>query len=392
MSEVTRAFGAGDVERIPACDLDHAGNRLQLVRHIAAMANSGGGTLVLGARRNGTVVGLTAEVAVKLNEAKLAEIAADYLHPDHVDLTAASIAQLDDKQVVEVTVRGHREPPLVMARGGRIDESADGAADNEIFAANQVVVRRNGRTETARRDDHLRWRHEALADLRRELQERLGLVLEAPAGATVRVMSGGEVLDEPSYFLDRSTDLFRLQPEQLLSSRDLVYLWLHRATLDVDDDAARLVVQSALRKRATLYLWLAVLPVSDEQIRRMLFEAVTMRDRDKSDAARAVLAVCALYFDAETYDALVADLRASGYAHMREATDALPDIDQARIQLDNERLTNSSQAQLVSAPGNELFDQVDQLLARGGSPPRRVPSFGLELLTRKLDRRIGDQA
>ncbi|MEL7157507.1 MAG: RNA-binding domain-containing protein [Actinomycetota bacterium] len=394
MSEGAMVTTADEVERMPDGDLDDPRHRLQLVRHLVAMANSGGGTVVVGARRDGTVVGVTPEAAAAFDASAVAALVDDVVAPDRIDLTASATPAPEGRVVVAIEVRGHREPPLVPARAGthqqRPAQGADGpGAEVEVFAAHQVLVRRNGRTEIARRDDHRRWRTDALDRLRRELHERLALVVEAPVGSTVRVVTDDEVQDEPSYFLTRSTELFRVQPEQLLSSRDLVYLWLHRRTLDPGPDAVRLIVHSALRKRATLYLWLAVLPVSVPRVRELLFEAVSMRDRDKSDAARAVLLVCALYLDADAYEALAAELGASSYAHMREAVDELPGREQATARLELERLAGTGQEELVSAPDHELFAQVDGLLAGNRTPPRRVPSIGLELFVRALERRDG---
>ena len=246
----------------------------------------------------------------------------------------------------------------------------------------------NGRTQLARRPDFVRWRSEAVDEVRRQVYERLALVVEAPRCATVRILTNDEVHDPPSYFLSRSTDLFRLQPDRLLSSQDLVQLWLSRATLRFDDTASELVVQSALRKRATLYPWLAVLPLSDEQIRRFLFGAVTMKDRDKSDAARAMLLVCALYFDEGDYSALAAAVAQSSYAHMREAVEAMPDIGAARRQLENERAVGRGErAGAGDEPDHELLARIDDLVAAQGAGSRRLPALGLELLERKLSRR-----
>ncbi len=381
---------SGDVERVGTLRLDDPRSRLELVRHVVAMANSGGGTVVIGEKRNGNVVGVGADVAAAVSATGVGELVADAVRPDRVELVVTRDDLGEGRHLVEVKVSPCAEPPLVMARAGTVPPTGtNGSGDAEgtpttVFAAHEVVVRRSGRTETARRDDHLRWRTAALDGLRRELSERLSLVVEAPAGATVRVVTGDEVLDEPSYLLSRSTDLFRLQPEQLLSSSDLVYLWLHRRTLTFTEDSVRLLVHSALRKRATLYLWLSVLPITAPEVRRLLFEAVAMRDRDKSDAARAVLLVCALYLADDDYGALVDRLRESSYAHMRSAAELLPDPAQASEQLRNEALVGSGQEQLLLAPANELYDHVDRLLSQGGNVPRRVPSFGLELLRRRL--------
>lgn len=373
------------VERRRSCDLDDSHDRLVLVREVVALLNSGGGTIVIGVKKNGDVVGIPVRMAARLELRTIEEIVNGYIRPDQVELVVNVAETENDHRLVEIGVRGVPDPPVVVAQAGTHTDSA--GRQQEVFGAQSVFVRRNNRTELARREDHLRWRAEAIDNVRREIRERLTLVVDAPMEAKVRIVTKDEVRDEPSYFLSRSTELFRLQADQLLSSQDLVYLWLHRATLTFDDEASELVVQSALRKRATLYLWLTVLPLATDQIRRFLFRALTMKDRDKSDAARAMLLVSALYLEADDYVKLAAALAQSNYVHMREAVETLPDIEHARAQLKGERLIGRGQEQLVQEPDLGLFAQVDELLGRGGTPSRRVPSLGLELLCRKLDRR-----
>lgn len=356
-----------------------------LVREVAALLNSGGGTIVVGAKKNGEVVGITVGMAAKLERRTIEKIVNGYILPDQVELVVNVAETENDRRVVEIGVRAVPDPPVVLAQAGT--HTDDAGSQHEIFGPRSVFVRRHNRTELAGREDHLRWRAEAIDNVRREIRERLTLVVDAPMDAKVRIVTKDEVRDEPSYFLSRSTELFRLQADQLLSSQDLVYLWLHRATLTFDDEASELIVQSALRKRATLYLWLTVLPLATEQIRRFLFRALTMKDRDKSDAARAMLLVSALYLDVDDYLKLAAALAQSKYVHMREAVETLPGIEHARAQLKGERLIGRGQEQLVQEPDLGLFAQVDELLGRSGTPSRRVPSLGLELLCRKLERR-----
>ena len=368
-----------DVERIRTCDLDVASDRLSLIRDLAAMANSGGGTIVVGARKGGQFVGVAPEVGAKLERVRVERMVEDYIRPDRVAVTVGTTEIDGGKVVIDVTVSAAADPPIVLSQPGVADE-------HEVFPAHSVVVRRNGKTELARRDDYHRWQAEAVDRLRKEIHERLALVVDAPSDAKVRLVGADGITDEPSYLLSRSSELFRQQPDRLLSTQDLVYLWLNRDTLTVDDEAAELIVQSALRKRTTLYLWLTLLPLTQNQIRAYLTRALTMRDRDKSDAARAMLLVCALYLGEEEYENLASSLSRSSYAHMREAVEALPNIEQARAQLQGERSISSGQEQLIREPDHSLFAQIDELLEQGVGPPRRVPSLGLELLHRKLER------
>lgn len=377
----------GNVERMPSCNLDSARDRLVLCREVASMLNSGGGTILIGVKKGGQPAGLRPEQATELEPDVVTKLINDHLTPDQVEL-AVTTTTGDDGVIVEISVPAIPDPPVVLARAGTYIDAADD--EQSVFGAQSVFVRHNNRTVVAGREDYLRWRADAVDDVRRGLNERLAMVVAAPPEARIRVVTSEEVRDEPSYFLSRSTELFGLQNDQLLSNQDLLYLWLHRSTLQIDDAAAELLVQSALRRRATLYLWLSVLPIGPAEIRRFLERAVDMKDRDKSDAARAMLFVCALYLEPDDYVKLAAALEASSYAHMREAAETLPDIEQAKAQLKGERLIGSGQGQLVHEPDFELFRQVDELLERTGPGSRRVPSLGLELLCRKLERRNAD--
>ena len=367
------------------CDFGRDADRLKMVRLVAALMNSGGGRIVIGSAPDGKTAGLDTEKADLLGHEAVVGLVNDYLRPDRVELTVEPTTTTEGKVVVELGVAGAPEPPVVLATAGTYVDR--GGKEQTVFGPHAVYVRNNGRTQIARRADFLRWRSDAVEGVRRQMTERLALVIDAPSDATVRVLAVDEIRDPPSYFLSRSTDLFRLQPDRLLTGQDLVQLWLSRSTLRFDDTASELVVQSALRKWATLYAWLAVLQLSNEQIRRFLFGAVTMKDRDKSDAARAMLLVCALYFDEADYTELVAAVAQSSYAHMREAAEAMPDIAAARSQLASERVVGHKAEGSGRQPDHELLARIDELVVAQGAGSRRLPALGLQLLERKLSRR-----
>ena len=154
------------------------------------------------------------------------------------------------------------------------------------------------------------------------------------------------------------------------------------STIVVGDGAAELLFQSALRKRATLFLWLTRLELSPVDIKRHLWTGLAMRDRDKSDAARSMLQVSALFLGAADYAELRAALADSSYAHMREAAAEWPSIADAVVA--TEAMADSSLRTLSEA---ELHDAVDALLSDGGSAVgRRAGPLGLELLRRSLAR------
>lgn len=378
-------LGYVDVQRIANFSPGRDADRLQIVRHVVAMANSGGGRVVLGssgALDDDDAAGLEPVQTAALFEGDtLGDLIDDFVRPDRVEVGVDATTVASGRVVIELRVGGTAMPPLVLSKAGVYADTFD--HEHTVFGAGTVLTRRNGRTVGAQREDYLAWRADAVAEVRRHLHERLALVIEAPPEAQIRVLTNDEVRDRASFFLSRAADLFQVQPDRLLSAQDLVYLWLHRDTLVLDDRTTELLFQSALRRRTTLYPWLAVLPITAEQARGWLFAALDMRDRDKSDGAKAILLVGALYFDASIYGQLSARLAASTYAHMREAVAALPDTASAVRQLENERLAPKDREQAAGLSATELLARIDAILAKQGSSSRRVPGLGLELLDRR---------
>lgn len=368
------------VERRTTLDFDNPQTRLQLVRDITAMANSGGGRLIIGVKADGTEQGIRVDLADKLGAEQLADLVADHVAPDRVAVQVERRDVAEGAVVVEIQVAAAQVPPLVLSKPG-VHQPA-GGDPVEVFPADAVVVRRGSRVTPARRDDFRRWTQEAVSAARAQIQEQLLLVANAPVGARIRVIGEDEVRDEPSYFLSRSSDLFQRRPERLLDSGDLAYLWSHRETLDLTGPSGQLVVQSALRKRATLFLWLRWLKPDAVWLDRQLWRVFDVADRDKSDAARSMLQVAALFLDRDRYEALRLRLSDSRYAHMREAAEDWPTPSQAMAAI--EGLRDST---LAETSEEELFTLSDGLLAEGGQQvSRRALPIGLELLLRQQDR------
>jgi len=284
-------------------DFDNSAQIAHVAVEAAAIANSGGGTVTVDSDLDVEALGalLDAHVAPASIEAVI-----ERRSPDGQETALLSIPAAP-------------EPPLVMATA------------SEAFEANSVVVRRANRIERARHDDYQRWRSEAIDAARQTIVNRLTMVIDAPPTARIQVISGEQVDDEPNFLLSRSTDLFVLRPSRLLGPNDLVYLWLHRNSLDLSKAQSQaLIIQSALRKRATLFLWLAEIMPDPADVRRQLRRAVTMSDRDKSDAARSILQVASLYLGYGEYNRLRTALAESGYRHMEQAANEWFEPEQAR--------------------------------------------------------------
>ena len=357
--------------------------RLQLIRDVVAIANAGGGLVVVGARADGTDVGIGPERALQLAPGEVRAAVDGYITPDELVLVTTNRSLESGRVVVEIEVPPANEPPLVLARSGEF-EAADGQT-RTVFAAHSVYVRRSGRVQLARRDDYRAWRAEAERRTRDQVLERLRLVVDAPADSVVRVVDGDEIHEEPTYFLSRAAAMFEQRPERLLDGNDLRYLWLHRSGLDLAGPSAELVIQSAFRKRATLFLWLSRLGLHERTLKRYLWRVLDMKDRDKSDAARSILQVCTLFLSETDYDELRSALATSDYAHMREAAEEWSDRSTVEAVL-----ADGADPELRRLTDQELLAEADRLLVNSGpGVPRRLHPVGLELLQRTRQRRQG---
>lgn len=369
------------------CDLDRAAPKLKLVRDIVATANSGGGRIVVGRDEEpagAAPSGLGPDNAKSFGDEELSRLVNSFIAPDRLELRSFTDESSDGRFIVTIEVPAIVEPPLVLAKAG-IDET--GRHDGKpVFEVHSVLVRRGRRVEQARHGDYRRWTAEAKARTRAEFVDRVSMVVSAPADATVRVVDQQEVRDEPTFLLSRATDVFRHRPEQLLSGDDLAYLWLHRHAIDLNPVAKELLFQSALRKRATLYLWLSILDLSAAQVRALLFRAIDMKDRDKSDAAPSILMVAALYLSEEDYDNLATALSQSSYTHMREAVEAMPNLSDAVTALASHTSAAGDGQLSLTGAVTDLLAEADRLLESASTrTPRRLPTIGLQILRHRMN-------
>lgn len=385
------------VELISDFDSKRPADWLSLVKEIVAMANAHGGQIHIGRDEEGASPGLSDSTVRQLDTAGIVNQVDSHVAPDHVEITATRVkADADGFAVVIVDVVRATAPPIVFTKSGQYQD--EGGRQHQVFGKHWVVRRRGTKAEVATRNDYRGWIDVARNEAWNQLKQRIVEVTEIPPGAAVKVLLGNdpEPRDEVDLLLRNALRIYRSNPDQLLAKEDLIRLFLARRALDLSDEASELVIQSALRKRPTLFFWLETSGWKPERIERTLRSALSMSDRDKSDAGRSILEVAALTQPSEVFRRIRDDMKSSRYAHFREAADAYPTqftaqaklAEVLRRKLEGTELDHLSRAEIIDAAEERAGE-----MAAGGyttGRARKLAELGQALAVKTLGSSRGD--
>jgi hypothetical protein len=162
---------------------------VELVRDIAAMANSGGGVIVL-------------DGMAGVDEELLHEQLAQYAEPEFEGLTVESLTR-NGRPAAAIVVEGVRNAPLVFVRGGRYRD-AEGI-EHVAFARGGLYFRHGAKSEAATGEDMRDFIRRQLEATRTQWLANIRQVMHAPDGAEVAVVETAERDEEGRPTLIRLT-------------------------------------------------------------------------------------------------------------------------------------------------------------------------------------------
>ena len=166
-------------------DLEAPGAWCELISDVTALANSGGGVIVVGLDKTGTPTGWDPSELLAAGTGAVVDQLASYVGE-----------RLDDLELADTTKGGHRlaavqvgartGSPLVFEKPGRYRD-ADGA-EREAFPRGSVYFRHGARSGPAFARDLTRFANREEARIRRDLLHNLRRVSSAPTGSQVLVV------------------------------------------------------------------------------------------------------------------------------------------------------------------------------------------------------------
>jgi len=291
---------------------------VEIVKDIVAMANSGGGVILFGVDNYGTpVANFDADAVARIDPADITNKIYKYTGYHFGDFEIVK-RKKDGKEIV-IFVINKAETPMVFSSPGTY--SIDNRKQKTAFAKGTIYFRHGAKSEPATREDLQQWLQNVRQEAQKEILERIQTVATLPVGVPLQIVPGaGEPIDTPTKLLANAVQRREREPNHLLSSQELLWIFQQRHHLNINKAELLLLVGSGLRRSSTLYWWLQLMErkYDAEPILSEIQGALDASDRDKSDAARNIVDVAAIYASDNLLQEIVSRLRDSRYAHFRE--------------------------------------------------------------------------
>jgi hypothetical protein len=294
-------------------DLSNEKAKIDLVKNLVAISNTGGGEIIFG-RDEIKVVGVSDQLISELDSAKVSDLVKKFTDPAQVNIQHDVIME-GGLKTFRLIVDGS-EYPLVMSRDGNWNGQGKETA---LFRKGDIWIRHSTKTERVTYEDVRLWIERAKKLERDNILQKLTTYVNAPEGAELLLLSeGGAPLDSPERIL--KTAILRNDRDQnhLLSSNELLWVFVNRSSYRPNERELRLLISSALRRPATLYWWLFLADSNPKTIVEEITKVFNASDRDKSDAARSVIELASIYMGDFELAKVLENLKTSKYSHFRE--------------------------------------------------------------------------
>lgn len=159
------------------------GEWLELIKDIAAIANIGGGVIVIGVRNDGSASGADVRPVLALDSANICNKLASYLGEDFDDFEVAAVTRSENR-VAAIVVGPAEEAPLTFVRPGTYPDPQRPDRQKSAFGRG-VYVRHGAKSEPATREDLRVFINRRLNTVRDDWLGGIRQVMTAPEGAEI---------------------------------------------------------------------------------------------------------------------------------------------------------------------------------------------------------------
>jgi len=211
------------VERKEKFDINQTGDWCEIIKDIVAMANSGGGCILVGVKNDGTLSGWDPTLVLNLDPADLTNKVAKYTGEqfDGFDITET---EKDGRRLAVLQIRGVSMPMVFTKPGAYHDRGLE--KDKVAFREGTIYFRHGAKSEPANSKDLQECLDREIERRRKSLFSNILKVMEAPVGSQIDVLQPrpiepalpGEtsirIVDDPTVPAYREVDRDKTHPHR----------------------------------------------------------------------------------------------------------------------------------------------------------------------------------
>lgn len=191
---LARTTECADVDFKESFDPANSGEWLEIIKDVVAMANTGGGTILIGVSNDGSLSGKDVSAATSIDPADLTNKIHKYTEV-HFHAFQMVACQKNDANICALLV-GHSSIPIVFTKVGTY-EAAPGK-QKTVFSAGTVYFRHGAKSEPGASDDLRQFLTREIELTRRSWMDGIAKIVEAPTGSTVAILPPEDQRQVPS--------------------------------------------------------------------------------------------------------------------------------------------------------------------------------------------------
>jgi hypothetical protein len=178
-------------------DPDDAADWPELIKDFMAMANSGGGLIVVGVCDDGSPSGARVTAVLKLDPAKITDKIERYTGVQFADFEIHEVKR-ERKVVAAIEIGAVREAPIAFTRPGTYVPAGAGSKQKTAFSKGTVYFRHGAKSEPATTADLRGFVERRVEEVRKVWLGRVRQVIEAPEQARVAMIQRTDQAGAPT--------------------------------------------------------------------------------------------------------------------------------------------------------------------------------------------------
>jgi Putative DNA-binding domain/EC042_2821-lke REase len=189
------------------------GEWIELIKDFVALANTGGGVVVIGVKNDGSSAGTNLGPVLALDGAMICDKLVSFVGDNFDDFEVQRITRASDgTHAAAIVIGPAKGAPLVFVRGGTYPHPTRPNQQKTAFARGAVYVRHGAKSEPATRDDLREFVARQLEEVRGDWLGGIKRVVTAPQGTEiVAIQRTSDEQGEPAIRLttDENAPLYR---------------------------------------------------------------------------------------------------------------------------------------------------------------------------------------